>query len=276
MSAVPPNDVLAAFEVLRDPEPLAGGMGVAWRAGDLVLKPVDNVDVHAWTCQVQDGWTSATVRVPRPVRPVIGEGWSVAGWGAHRWLPGTTARAGDDPDRFREGVDAFHAAIAHLDPPECFGRRDDAWARADRIAFEGGAPVGSREVLDLLQRARSALRPIALPAQVVHGDVGGNMLWHDELPPALIDFSPYHRPPGWPLAVAAMDAVCWEDADPALLDRWSDVDQWDQLLLRAVVFRLATRGVGESLDWPQPGSDGYVARRGANVDLVLARVAAAA
>jgi uncharacterized protein (TIGR02569 family) len=273
VSAAPPAEVLAAFGAVAGPEPLPGGMGVAWRAGDLVLKPVDHVDVHDWICDVQDGWTSEAVRVPQPVRPVGGNGWSVAGWGAHRWLPGTTARAGVDPHRFRAGVEAFHAAVAHLEPPEVLRRRDDAWARADRVAFDGEEPVGSAEVLELLLRARSALRPITLPVQVVHGDVGGNTLWHDELAPGLIDFSPYHRPAGWPLAVAAMDAVCWEDADPALLDRWSDLDEWDQLLLRAVVFRLATRGIGENLGWQQPGSDGYVARRGASVDLVLDRVA---
>lgn len=275
MSA-PSPDVLAAFGVAGvDSVPLEGGQGTSWRAGDLVLKPVDNADAHAWMCEFLDGWTSEAVRVPAPLR--TGDGaWEQRGWSAASWLPGTTARAGDDPDRFRAVVDAFHAATAGVPAPAFLAARTDAWALADRVAWEGAEPVGSDEVRALAHRAIAALRPVDLPSQLVHADLGGNTLWHDALPPAVIDISPYHRPAGWALAVVAMDAVCWEGADPALLDRWSDVEEWDQLLLRAAVFRIATRGVGETLGWHAPGSDGYVAHRGASVDLVLDRIRSAA
>jgi uncharacterized protein (TIGR02569 family) len=265
--------VLEAFGVADAPEPLAGGQGETWRAGDIVLKPVGDPGVHDWVSEVQAGWTSAAVRVPDPVR-AAGGAWRHEGWAAHRFVPGTTARAGDDPDRFRAGVEAFHAATAGLTAPAALVGRADPWARADRVAWEGAEPAGSDATVTLVRRATAALRPLDLPAQVVHGDLGGNMLWHDDLPPAVIDVSPYVRPAGWPLAVVAMDAVCWEGADPALLDRWGDVAEWDQLLLRAVVFRIATRGIGETLGWPEPDGDGYVAP-GGGVDLVLDRIGAA-
>ena len=275
MSA-PSPEVLAAYGVAGiDPVPLEGGQGASWRAADVVLKPVDDAAGHAWTCDLLDGWADDEIRVPAPLRTGDG-GWEHQGWGATRWLPGTTARAGDDPDRFRAVVDAFHARTAPLPRPGFLDERTDAWARAERVAWEGAEPVGSDEVVALTHGAMAALRPVDLPEQVVHGDLGGNTLWHDALPPAVIDVSAYFRPPGWSLAVVAMDAVCWEGADPALLDRWSDVEEWDQLLLRAVVFRIATRGVGETLGWRAPGSDGYVAHRGASVDLVLDRIGAAA
>jgi len=35
------------------------------------------------------------------------------------------------------------------------------------------------------------------PSQLIHSDLGGNVLFHDQLPPAIIDFSAYWRPVGW-------------------------------------------------------------------------------
>ena len=51
----------------------------------------------------------------------------------------------------------------------------------------------------------------------MHGDLRGNVLFADPLAPAIIDFSPYRRPPGWASAVVAVDAVTTCDAALALL-----------------------------------------------------------
>ena len=123
----------------------------------------------------------------------------------------------------------------------------------------------------LAEQAIGALRPDQ-PAQVIHGDLGGNVLRAPGLPDAVIDWPPYFRPRGFALAVTAGDAVCWEGAPVDLLDRWSDVPEWDQLLLRAVVYRIGTRGRNEALGVSPAGSDGYVDARRPSVDLVLRRV----
>jgi len=44
----------------------------------------------------------------------------------------------------------------------------------------------------------------------------GNVLFADASPPAVIDFSPYWRPAGLALAVAAVDALMWGGARLAL------------------------------------------------------------
>lgn len=272
----PPARVLRAFGATGTLEGLAGGQGRTFRCGDLVLKPVADEAEHAWVCEVYDAWTSADVRVPKPVRSGNGldGGWSLEGWAAHRWVEGRTAHAADDPDRFRATAEAFHAAVAGLPRPGFLDTRDDAWSFGDRVAWGGEQPVGSPEVLSLLAEARRLLRPVEVAAQVVHGDLGGNVLWHEQLPPAVIDWPPYFRPAGWALAVIAMDAVCWQGADPALLSRWSDLPEWDQMLLRAVIYRVATRGRNECLGVVPSGSDGYLAARGESLRLVRARIEA--
>jgi hypothetical protein len=59
----------------------------------------------------------------------------------------------------------------------------------------------------------------------------------------VIDFSPYWRPAGLALAVAAVDALTWSGADPAILDQLADQPELDQLLARAHVGRLVTEVV---------------------------------
>jgi uncharacterized protein (TIGR02569 family) len=112
----------------------------------------------------------------------------------------------------------------------------DRWAVADRVAWgeAEGEPLPAR-VRPLLARRR----PVDLPSQLIHGDLSGNVLFHDSLPPAVIDISPYWRPAGYAAAIVVVDAVAWGSAGDDLVARLLE-EQGDQLLLRAVLFRVAT------------------------------------
>lgn len=268
MSA-PPPEVLAAFGVTAPAHPLAGGQGRTWLAGDVVLKPVDWEPEHTWVCDVYEAWTEAEVGVPRPLR--AGEEWAAGGWGAHVLVPGATARAGDDPDWFRGVHTSFHEVTRALGRPAFLDTRDDSWTHGERVAWDGVAPEGSRGTRDLLIRAVALLEPLEVTDQVVHGDLGGNVL-RDGDRATVIDWPPYWRPADWALAVAATDAVCWEGADAALLDEWSTGEQWPQLLLRAAIYRLATRGRNEARGLMPLGSDGYVAENGRVLALIEDRL----
>lgn len=87
----PSQAVRDAFGVVTDPVLLDGGQRRTWRAGAVVLKPVDDpVEERVWLCETYDAWPAAdVVRVPRPLRTTDGA-WSAHGWSAHRWLEGET------------------------------------------------------------------------------------------------------------------------------------------------------------------------------------------
>ena len=270
----PGADVLDAFGATHQPRLLAGGMGRTYRSGDLVLKPVDGPPgQHEWMCEVFDTWPAGDrVRVPRPVRTLDGA-WSAHGWAAHRWVPGRTARCGEDPAAFRRTCDAFHDAVSGLARPDFLDARDDPWSHGDRVAFGEAEPVGPPEVLALLEPLLAATRPLALEPQVIHGDLGGNVLRAPGRPDAVIDWPPYFRPRDLALAIIATDAVAWEGAPERLLDAWADVPGWSQLMVRAVVCRVATRGRHEHLGWPTTDSvEKYADRRRPSVEMVLRRV----
>ena len=82
-------------------------------------------------------------------------------------------------------------------------------------------------------------RPVELTPQVVHAELFGAVLFDDTGVPALIDLMPAWRPKEWSAAVVVIDAVAWGGADEGLMDRWAHLDAWPQVLLRAVLYRLA-------------------------------------
>jgi uncharacterized protein (TIGR02569 family) len=268
MSA-PPAEVMNAFGVTGAPVLLEGGMGRTWRAGDVVLKPVADVVEHAWVAEVYDAWSSDEVRVPQPLR--ADGSWSFAGWGAHVFVPGVIARVSDDPGWFRSACDAFHDAVSVLERPAFLDDRDDPWSYGDRVAWEGVAPRGHARTVGLLERALGLMEPVDLPAQVVHGDLCVNVL-RDGDRAGVIDWPAYHRPRGWALAVVATDAIRWEGAELSLLDLWGHGPAWTQLLLRAVVYRLATRAWLEAAEQATGEEDGYSIGNAALLDVLEERM----
>lgn len=218
----PAPDVLERFGVRGDPEPLAGGTGRTWRVGGLVFKPLDRAAREIpWEAELFAGIEEDGFRVARP-RPEIVDGWTA-------W---TFVEGRHEPGRWLDIIDAgrrFHAALAHLPrPAEIVDTRDNPWEVGDRVAW-GERPYAGID--DLL----AALEPVDDAPQLMHGDLTGNVLFHETLPPAVIDFAPYWHPPEYASAIVVADALCWEGAPMNLADA---VDR--RFLLRALIYRGVT------------------------------------
>jgi uncharacterized protein (TIGR02569 family) len=291
----PDPGVLAAFGAHADPVPLPGGEGTAWRAGKVVLKPAGDPRVARWTAGLYrdlDPVGPLTARrdpgfrVPRPLRAAAGD-WvagdpETGGWVAWQWLPGEPASwAGVSPfwPRLIAASRAFHAALAGRPAPPWLGRDGSPWTVGDQVAWGERDPgsvlaAAPGSLGEQLRSLLAALRPVHLPRQLIHGDLGGNVLFADGEPPAVIDFSPYWRPAGLALAVAAVDALMWGGASPAALGELDGEPEWGQLLARALVYRLVTEIVFRRGD-PDPAAGlEMVARTSQPVAvLVLARLA---
>ena len=270
---VPPDDVVAAFgadgSALRR---LAGGQERTWTDGQIVLKPVDNPVEHTWVCDVFDAWPEdAGVRVPRGLRSPDGS-WVYHGWAAHGFVPGRSARMTWEPELIRSAGEAFHRQTAALDRPGFLDERTDAWSEGDRVAWEDADPVAADVTLEQIHRLRAAFAPVEGASQVIHGDLGGNVLVSDDGGPVVIDWPPYFRPPGFALAVAVGDAVRWEDVPVWFIDAWRDVPDWYQLLARALVYRLATAGIQQQDGRANLSPEDHAATSEPAVALVLDRL----
>jgi uncharacterized protein (TIGR02569 family) len=245
----PPDAVLAAFGVAGTaPVPLGGGQGTSWRAGDLVLKPVDlDQDELAWQARVYPQITRDGFRLPRP-RATRDGALSVAGWCAAEYQAGS-----HEPRRWPEIIAVgarFHAALRGVPRPSFLDARSNPWSVSDRVAWGERAAAGFPGVPHL-PRLLAARRPVSAQAQLIHGDLSGNVLFAEPLPPAIIDFTPYWRPAAYAAAIVVADALVWEGADRDLPGVVSDLEDFGQYLVRALIFRRVTdwiRGQGQSPD----------------------------
>jgi uncharacterized protein (TIGR02569 family) len=252
--------VLAAFGLsgIR-PVPLASGWEGGWRCGEVVLNMVADHARAAWSAKVRETLFVDGVRLARPVRSTDGR-YVVAGWRADTFVLGTP-----EP-RHDEVVSAavrLHEASAKLERPRFLTQPPvapwgdvDVFIAADRAAWEehplhswpSGARVSpgsadGQRSLDLINQLAGLRRPTKSPNQLVHGDLYGTVLFAGTAAPGITDITPYWRPPSWAAGVAVIDALSWGDADDGLIERWSSMPEWPQMLLRALIFRLAVHAL---------------------------------
>jgi uncharacterized protein (TIGR02569 family) len=247
---VPPAGALEAFG-LSDMTlvPLAGGQRTAWRAGSVVLKPMDtDVSTLSWIERVTTSLDGRSdFRVAPPLRSASGE-LASQGWTAWRYEPGAALnRSWRSSVSWRDVIavgDAFHQAIAEFPRPTFLDDRSDRWAFADRLAWRAGdEPWGlaldlPRSSVDGLIEVMSHLQTIEARSQLIHGDLAGNVLFVNGEPACIIDFSPYWRPATAAIAIVVIDAVTFHRPGASLIDSQMYRQDFGQYLLRALIFRM--------------------------------------
>lgn len=215
---------------------LPGGQGTSCKAGSLVFKPSDG-PVHQWLGETLGGLLLDGVRLAMPLASSDGH-WTVDGWGATSYVTGR------EPDlslsstwlAVIEAGRAFHRTVAQIGRPAFVDTREDPWAVADRVAW-GESPMRFvPELADVAARLQSQPDPPGQP-QLVHCDLTGNVLFAPGLPPAVIDISPYWRPPAYAEGVVVADALCYHGADGSVFPM---LGVPVTAIARALLFRLAT------------------------------------
>ncbi|AWK73331.1 TIGR02569 family protein [Rhodococcus sp. NPDC019627] len=252
----PPQHVCSTFGLREvEPIPLGADWDGGWLCGDVVLSAVADHARAAWSAKVRETLEVDGVRLARPVRSTDGR-YVVSGWRADTFIEGTPEPRHDEVVSMSGRL---HAATSQLErprflvqPPVAPWAEVDVFVAADRAAWEKiplrgakGAeqletpsPDG-RKSLELITGLATLRKPVISPDQLVHGDLFGTVLFSGALAPGITDITPYWRPAAWAAAVAVVDAISWGGADEALIGRWEDLPEWPQMLLRAVLFRLA-------------------------------------
>ncbi len=252
----PPRSVVDAFAPGAAPVALDGGQSMAFRAGDVVLKPAPTVAEAEWSAETLDSLHGDGFRAPKPVRTASGE-VVVEGWCAWTYLEGEPAgrNGGRWPETLAASA-AFHQALAHLSRPPFLDARTDPWSIADRIAF-GDMPLQcSAAVREIVHPLIPLLEPVRLGSQVIHGDFTANVVFADGMAPGVIDFTPYWRPALFARAIVAVDALSWAGLSSNEAAAFSGEAAFPQMFARAALRRLLEfdqhlrRGHGRASDLP--------------------------
>jgi len=250
--AAPSRSAVDAFGGDWPPEPLPGGEGRAWRAGNVVLKPLDRSHEELeWQADVLGRAKSDEIRLAPPIRAESGT-LTADGWYATEVLIGEHD-AGRWSDIIRAG-EAFHIAVRAEARPPFLDERTDPWATGDRVAWDE-LPVSDFAGTKHVARLGAARRPIGTPDQLIHGDLTGNVLFAEGLPPAIIDLSPYWRPEPFATAIVIADALVWEGADASLLSEVGHIEHFGQYLVRALLYRVITDRIHRPDDPPRADVD---------------------
>jgi uncharacterized protein (TIGR02569 family) len=256
----PPEHVLAAFGLSGvRPIPLGANWEGGWRCGEVVLSMVADNARAAWSARVRETLFVDGVRLARPVRSTDGR-YVVSGWRADTFV------AGQPEPRHDEVVSAavrLHEATGKLERPRFLTQAPEApWAdvdvfiAADRAAWEErplqSVPAAARVApptadgqrsVELINQLAGLRRPTKSPNQLVDGDLYGTVLFAGAAAPGITDITPYWRPASWAAGVVVVDALSWGEADEGLIERWNALPEWPQMLLRALMFRLAVHAL---------------------------------
>lgn len=231
--ATPSKKVLSAFGVKSKPTLLEGGQGNTFKANEIVLKPIVNEDEANWVAELSSKIEPTGFRLEQPIKSISGK-WIYKGWSAFTFIEGKTIKG-----RWVEQLDTsrkFHKAISHVPKPDFLDKATHPWAIADKMVW-GKIPLKHTHALDpIIPRLQKLLKPIKTTDQLIHGDLTENILFHDTLPPAIIDFSPYWHPAKYADATIVIEAIVWENAPSTLLQQLDNTSEMNQLVIRAIMW----------------------------------------
>ena len=255
----PPEHVLGTFGIKSGHLEEVGDWSGGWRSGEIVLSMVSDHARAAWSAKVRENLFVDGLRLARPIRSTDGR-YVVSGWRADTFVAGTPEPRHDEV--VSSGV-RLHEATSSLERPRFLTQTPvppwtdvDVFLVADRAAWDerplqtlplGAPPVPEGEnrqrFMELISQLAGLRKPTKAQPQLVHGDLYGTVLFAGAAAPGITDITPYWRPASWAAGVAVVDALSWGDADDGLIERWEDLPEWPQMLLRALIFRLCVHAL---------------------------------
>lgn len=226
-----PDFVQSGFHVEPGtPEPAGPAWDHGWRVGTVVFSRALSADAAAWSAKTREKLRVDGLRIARPIRATDGR-YVVSGWRASNHIDGQLARRVDE---------AVHAALrlddamSGLEIPG-FAREnaEDPFTRADR-AVRSGDPGGS----GLAERLMTRMTAIDAPTQVCHGDLLATLLFSGHQAPAVTDLVAVAHPHGYTAALTMVDGLLAGAVDSGVIDRFDHLPGLEQLLLRALCYRV--------------------------------------
>lgn len=244
-SEPPTIETAKAFGSAEKPLLIEEGQRTTYRAGDIILKPSGDKLYSFWEAEVFEKLKpDEEVRCAKPIRGIDGS-WVYQGFVAWSYLEGSHIDG-----RFTEKLAAskrFHQLLNGLAKPDFLATPRSSWSTADKAVWEQRVFDYDPGFMELIDQIKPHLEDLELPRQLVHGDLAGNFLFAENLPPAIIDFSPVWAPNGFAEGIMLADAIVWENAREEELEVFKSISNIDQFAWRGTLRRIVEQA--EHIKW---------------------------
>ncbi|HPJ22687.1 MAG TPA: hypothetical protein PLH18_10090 [Clostridia bacterium] len=213
---------------------IPGGQDNSYLFGDVFVKKNDgdNVNIEL-ICNILSNVRSDKYRVPKPIRSnngtYISDGYIASEFVEGRHDLGNIERTLELSVVFNKDIKKYDISLMK--------EENTQWAIGMDIIFR------NREIpdyvkhdnlklcLDMMQK----LEPVNDPLQIIHADMGGNILYSKGQLPCIIDFSPCIAPALMAEAIIIVDHIAWEEENHSKFD----LLQTPSIYIKyAVMFRL--------------------------------------
>ncbi|MDO4910243.1 MAG: TIGR02569 family protein [Corynebacterium sp.] len=258
-----PGPIASAFNI--SPSTPGTSLGNEWDYGVLVdstvISPVMSRDNQLLSARLRENVKPQFVRFARPLHS--GDGRVVVrGYKATVYEPGV---ARTNPDLVIRAALDVEEAMRDVDIPRFvdylpdFGEDNKIYRTADFAAWsDTPADVISSYVsnpdfatdttfisaLETIAAIFPKLEPIDKKRQLIHADMWGTTILQPSMPPVVTDIYFQAHPAGYSAALVAIDALADGAASPRILRRYNYLPDWEQLLLRALSYRLYANALG--------------------------------
>lgn len=241
--------IASAFQCAGKKQMLAGGKEHSLRVGQCVFKPIENVERYSWSCDLLLKLSRRGFRISEPRRAIDGS-FVYHGWAASNFEPGEHVTG-----RWHEKLNIsrmFHSELNDLAfspmPPS-----DDVWSLAHEITWQL-TPLPSAlhpKMTTMIEEIFTHYQLLSRYPGIIHSDICGNVLFHEELDPCVIDFSPAFGSVEYAEAILVADAIAWQNAPLDIVNLLPFNEHYRQYLLRAINFRIIVAALykPKNLEW---------------------------
>lgn len=232
------QEILKKFNVSAVCQPLEGGQGRCFKCGDYVVKPIDDVRVYQYICQLITQLKPSGYRLDQPLKSVNHQ-YVEDGYALTRFQRGV-----EDDNRLSEKLmisHKLHDALEKFDTCE-FPAFESPWENAHRIIWHNKPWPSNldKNSISFIKTLLASCTTVKADYQVIHADLGGNILFDDDLPPLVIDMSPAVAPVAYADAIIICDSIAWAGQSLNALQLLGNKANYKPYVERAIIFRILT------------------------------------
>ncbi|QUI25306.1 hypothetical protein HZI73_24725 [Vallitalea pronyensis] len=233
-----PNRVLKSFRVDKVGVPLEGGQSTSVKYGDIVIKPIEDEHYYNYSSNIFYHLDNHGYRISRPIKNNQGQ-FVIDNYGASRYEPGKhdLSRIEDILEvsellhRDLKGLNIKHVPVF-----------ENPWAKAQEVLWRDAKLPHhwDDKVYEIICPMLQQLKKLEVEYQLIHSDLGGNVLFCEGKEPLVIDFSPTFAPLGYADAIIISDNIAWDGLAMSTLKRLNKYKDYKEYIKFAVAFRVLT------------------------------------